>query len=156
MSIPKEFVARRVLIYGGCDLHLVGRDQEKPSAIAAELKASFTVGDVLNSGLFARVAEEVGDTLDGLVYAVGTINLRTLQRLTEADFLNDFRINAVGAALAAGILTNDRTAASIAELHALQRLGNPGDIAGLTAFLRRTLNSARKRLSEVVPLSDAA
>jgi len=38
--------------------------------------------------------------LDGLVYAVGTINLRGLARFTEEDFLHDFRVNALGAALA--------------------------------------------------------
>jgi NAD(P)-dependent dehydrogenase (short-subunit alcohol dehydrogenase family) len=145
--------------------------------------------------------------LDGLVYAVGTINLRSLQRLTEADFLHDFRVNAMGAALAVqaalpslkrcagiasvvlfssvaarqgftfhgsigmakgavngltlslanelaprvrvnaiapsltrtplaeGILTNERVTASIADLHALQRLGTPEDIAAFAAFL---------------------
>jgi NAD(P)-dependent dehydrogenase (short-subunit alcohol dehydrogenase family) len=35
-----------------------------------------------------------------LVYSVGTINLRGLGRLSETDFVHDFRINAVGAALA--------------------------------------------------------
>ena len=48
--------------------------------------------------------------MDGLVHAVGTINLRILQHLWEADFRNDFQLdasaaraskpNALGAALA--------------------------------------------------------
>jgi NAD(P)-dependent dehydrogenase (short-subunit alcohol dehydrogenase family) len=50
--------------------------------------------------LFARVARDAGESLDGLVYAVGTITLRSLGRLTETDFLVDFRVNALGAALA--------------------------------------------------------
>lgn len=58
------------------------------------------MGDVCDTGLFARVSADAGDDVDGLVYAVGSINLRSLSRLTVADFLNDFRINAVGAALA--------------------------------------------------------
>jgi NAD(P)-dependent dehydrogenase (short-subunit alcohol dehydrogenase family) len=94
------FATARILRSRGYDLHLVGRNEDKLAAGAAELGASFTAGDVTDSGLFARVAQEAGDTLDGLVYAVGTINLRSLQRLTEADFLNDFRVNAIGAALA--------------------------------------------------------
>ncbi len=134
--------------------------------------------------------------------------MRSLQRLTEADFLNDFRVNAMGAALAvqaasaalkkspggaasvvffssvaalqgfsfhaslgmakgavsgltlslaaelapkirvnavapsltrtplaSAILADERVAAGIAELHALQRLGKPEDIAALAAFL---------------------
>ena len=58
------------------------------------------MGDVTDSDLFARVEQEAPEALDGLVYAVGTINLRSFQRLTGVDFLNDFRVNAVGAALA--------------------------------------------------------
>ncbi len=107
---------RKVLIYGGSGgigfatakilrarnyaLHLVGRNAEKLAACAAELGARYTVGDVTDSTLFARVTQEVGEPLDGLVYAVGTINLRGIQRLTEEDFIHDFRVNALGAALA--------------------------------------------------------
>lgn len=90
----------RVLAARGYDLHLVGRSEAKLAAMTAELGASFTVGDVTDSRLFPRVAEAAGDQLDGLVYAVGTINLRRLQSLTETEFLHDFRINAGGAALA--------------------------------------------------------
>jgi NAD(P)-dependent dehydrogenase (short-subunit alcohol dehydrogenase family) len=109
-------MARRILIYGGSggigsatarllhqrghELHLVGRDQEKLSALSTELGAGYTVGDVTDGEVFGRATKEAGAALDGLVYAVGTINLRSLQRLTEADFLNDFRINALCAAMA--------------------------------------------------------
>ncbi len=109
-------MAGKVLIYGGSggigaatarllhsrgySLHLVGRNESRLSAIAAELEATYTAGDVTDSGLFARVAADAGDALDGLVYAVGTITLRPLPRLIAADFLEDFRVNALGAALA--------------------------------------------------------
>lgn len=109
-------MAGKVLIYGGSGgigsataralqargyaLHLVGWDEAKLSAVAAELGAGFTVGDVGDNSLYPRVAQEAGEPLAGLVYAVGTLTLRSLQRLTESDFLHDFRINAAGAALA--------------------------------------------------------
>lgn len=215
-------MTRNILIYGGSGgigaatarilhargdrLHLVGRNGEALAALAAELGASYTVGDVTDSGLFARAAGAAGAPIDGLAYAVGTINLRSLQRLGEDDFLRDFRVNALGAALAvqaalpalkqsaaasvllfssvaarqgftfhasvgmakgaiegltlalaaelapkvrvnaiapsltrtplaAGLLANERSAAAIAEMHALQRLGEPEDVAGLAAFL---------------------
>ncbi len=92
-------IARRLHIKGS-QVHLVGRSPGKLKALAAELDATYTSGDVLDSNLFLRVAQEAGQTLDGLVYAVGTINLRSLGRLTETDFLNDYRVNALGAALA--------------------------------------------------------
>jgi NAD(P)-dependent dehydrogenase (short-subunit alcohol dehydrogenase family) len=90
----------RLLKARGHDLHLVGRDEERTAAVAAPLGASFTIGDVTDAALFSRVAQDAPPPWGGLVYAVGTINLRSLQRLREADFLNDFRVNALGAALA--------------------------------------------------------
>ncbi|MCG2787208.1 MAG: SDR family oxidoreductase [Anaerolineae bacterium] len=197
----------RLLHARGVDLHLVGWDEVRLGAIARELGATSTLGDVNDSSLFARAAEEAGAVLDGLVYAVGTINLRSLGRLTEADFLNDFRVNAMGAALAIqsalpalkksegkasvvlfssvaalqgfsfhasismakgavdgltlslaaelapkirvnaiapsltrtrlgeSLLSNEQTSKAIAEMHALQRLGTPEDVAALAAFL---------------------
>jgi NAD(P)-dependent dehydrogenase (short-subunit alcohol dehydrogenase family) len=197
----------RALHDRGYDLHLVGRSAGKLAAIAGELGASFTVGDVQDSDLFAQVAQDAGAPLAGLVYAVGTINLGSLRRLTEADYLEDFRINALGAALAIkaalsalrksaepssvvlfssvaalqgfslhasmgmakgavsgltlslaaelapkvrvnaiapsltrtplakGILASEQMATALAKLHPLPRLGNPQDIAALTAFL---------------------
>jgi NAD(P)-dependent dehydrogenase (short-subunit alcohol dehydrogenase family) len=90
----------RALHARGYDLHLVGRSREKLAPIADELGASFTVGDVQESSMFSQAAQEAGSPLAGLVYAVGTINLGSLRRLTEADFMDDFRVNALGAALA--------------------------------------------------------
>lgn len=197
----------RILKSRGYDLHLVGRDEGKLAPIASELGATFTVGDVLDDDLFAQVAVDAGEVLEGFVYAVGTINLKSLQRLGVADFVNDFRVNAMGAALAIqavlpalkksagvasvvlfssvasfqgftfhssigmakgavggltlslaaelaprvrvnaiapsltrtglaeGLLLNEQSATAIAGLHALNRLGEPEDIAALTAFL---------------------
>lgn len=90
----------RILRARGYHLHLVGRNEAKLATIAAELDATFTAGDVTDAQLFPRVAKEAGGPLHGLIYAVGTINLRSFQRLTESDFINDFKINAMGAAFA--------------------------------------------------------
>lgn len=90
----------RLLHARGYDLHLVGRNESKLSALAAELGCGFTSGDVTDNDLFRRVTQDAGDLLNGLVYAVGTINLRSLARFTEEDFIYDFRLNALGAALA--------------------------------------------------------
>lgn len=37
------------------------------------------------------------DSIDGLVYCPGTINLKPFRRLSETDFLHDFRVNVTGA-----------------------------------------------------------
>ena len=84
----------------GYKLHLVGRDQNKLEALSKELDASYTIGDVTDEALFAQVADDAGDVVSGLVYAVGTLNLKRLNRLTVEDYLQDYRINAIGAALA--------------------------------------------------------
>lgn len=39
----------------------------------------------------------IQESLNGLVYFPGTINLKPFHRLTEDDFLNDYKINALGA-----------------------------------------------------------
>lgn len=92
-------IARR-LTKGGAGVHLAGRNQEELAALADELDAGYTVGDVTDPEFFNRVAADAGEKIDGLIYAVGTINLRGFQRLEAEDYLQDFRINALGAALA--------------------------------------------------------
>ncbi|MBK1789871.1 SDR family NAD(P)-dependent oxidoreductase [Persicirhabdus sediminis] len=106
----------KVLIYGGSSgigwasaqllhqqgyqLHLVARDEARLQAKAAEIGASYTVGDVMDDETFARVADETSGQLAGLVYSVGSIRLAPLARLTRQQMLDDFSLNALGAALA--------------------------------------------------------
>lgn len=192
----------------GQPLHLVGRDAQKTESLAAELSAGWTAGDVTDPTLFQRVATAAGNPLGGMVYAVGTLNLAKLERLTGEDCLRDLQVNAVGAALAVqalapalragdagpasvvlyssvaaaqgfslhasmgmakaavsgltlalaaelaptvrvnaiapsltdtplagGILGSEPMRKGIARMHALPRLGDPGEVAALTAFL---------------------
>jgi NAD(P)-dependent dehydrogenase (short-subunit alcohol dehydrogenase family) len=108
---------KRVILYGGTggigratadalrrrgySLHLAARDAGRLEAAAAELgDTTFTAGDVTDPAFFAQATEEAGPELAGLVYAVGTINLRPLAKLTADDAETDFRINALGAFLA--------------------------------------------------------
>ena len=91
----------RLLHERGHNLHLVGRNAESLGALGAELEVGYTVGDVVTDpDLFSKACREAGDELGGLVYAVGTINLGSIQRLSESDLLKDFQVNAMGAALA--------------------------------------------------------
>ncbi len=86
----------------GDGLHLVARNGEALAALAGELGASYTIADLDEADAFTRVAEEAaqGGTLAGLVFAIGTINLKPLARLTRADFERDYLVNALWAAQA--------------------------------------------------------
>ncbi len=88
----------------GRAVHLVARDEARLRAAAASIGAGYSVADVEDAGSIKRAVAEAaaagGGRLSGLCYAVGTITLKPLSRLTEADFERDFRINALGAAQA--------------------------------------------------------
>ena len=90
----------RLLHARDCKLHLVARDESRLAPFAHELGADATGGDVTDPELFGRVAESLDGPCGGIVYAVGTLKLGSLQRLEAEDFRNDFMINAEGAALA--------------------------------------------------------
>lgn len=91
----------RALRAEGRAVHLAARDGVRLEALAREIGASFTVADVAEGDDVRRAVEDAsaagGGALAGLCYAVGTINLKPVARLTDADFERDFRINALGA-----------------------------------------------------------
>lgn len=82
--------------------HLVARDEARLREAAHALDMPYTVADVTDSEAITRATREAaqGGGLSGLVYAVGSINLKPLGKLTAQDFEADFRLNALGAALA--------------------------------------------------------
>ncbi|WP_027171939.1 SDR family oxidoreductase [Methylobacterium sp. 10] len=91
----------RALRKRGIPLHLAARNAGRLEEAAADLgETTFTAGDVADPAHFATVTQEAGDTLAGLVYAVGTINLKPLAKLTADDAVTDFKLNALGALLA--------------------------------------------------------
>lgn len=90
----------RILVARGHSLHLAGRNQAAIEALGEELQASFSIGDVTDDSFFESVSAAAGESLSGLIYAIGSINLKTLGRLKRADFLRDYELNALGAALA--------------------------------------------------------
>ena len=198
-------IARR-LAARGVPVHLVGRDPARLAALAQEIGASSSLADVTDpAAIEGAVAAAGTDGLSGLVYAAGTINLKPLSSLSVADFEHDWRVNALGAALALkaaspalkqqdsavvlfssvavrqgfaahasigmakgavealtlslaaelapkvrvnciapsltrtplaeSLTRNEALAKAVGEAHALRRLGEPDDIAGLAAFL---------------------
>lgn len=109
-------MSRKILIYGGTggigsaigrslqsqgnEVYLVGRKADKQQDLISLEGVHFIAADVTSAGVFDQVMEEVGPELDGLVYAVGSINLGSLRRLGAEDYSRDFELNAMGAALA--------------------------------------------------------
>lgn len=91
--------ARR-LTQRGYQAHLVARDEGRLQHAAAATGSSFSVADVEDPAAFRHAASAISGPVAGLVYAVGTINLKPFARLGVDDYERDFRINARGAALA--------------------------------------------------------
>lgn len=92
-------IARRVAARGQAT-HLVGRDEARVAALAAELGGTYAVADALDDTALAAAVQQAGPMIGGLAYCVGSILLRPLRRATTEDFVSTFRLNAVGAALA--------------------------------------------------------
>ncbi|MFZ1430048.1 MAG: SDR family oxidoreductase [Geminicoccaceae bacterium] len=94
-------VARR-LATAGHRLHLSARDGRRLEALAEELGAECTAGDVRDPSQIKRVvaAATVDGALAGLVFAVGSIDLGPLKRLTPAQFADAFALNVTAPALA--------------------------------------------------------
>jgi NAD(P)-dependent dehydrogenase (short-subunit alcohol dehydrogenase family) len=199
-------LARRIAARGD-RVHLIGRSEDKLKALGDELSGSHAVADAMDKGQLQQAIAAAGDKVAGLAYAVGTINLKPFNRLTEDDAIHDFRINALGAfhaiqaalpglkaqeagssvllfstvavaqgfashasiAMAKGavegltlalaaelapqirvnavapsltqtplaekLTSSEQMATAIAQMHAMQRLGQPDDPAALAAFL---------------------
>jgi NAD(P)-dependent dehydrogenase (short-subunit alcohol dehydrogenase family) len=89
----------RTLAASGRPIHLAARD---PAALGAELGAPVSTFDARDdASIAAAVADATTDAgLGGLAWCVGSIVLKPLARASADDFLDAFRLNVLGAALA--------------------------------------------------------
>ena len=90
-------IAQRVAARGE-PLHLVGRDAAKLAALGAALGATTAVADAMDGAALAAAIRAAGPAIGGLAYCVGSIVMKPLRRVTDADYLDAFRLNAMGAA----------------------------------------------------------
>lgn len=95
-------LARR-LAADGRPLHLAARSEDRLAALAGELGAQFSVLDATDEVAVESVVSSAAGSrgLGGLAYCAGSIDLMPLRRAAGEDFLRAFRVNALGAALAA-------------------------------------------------------
>ena len=92
-------IARRAAARGEA-VHLVGRDAERLAALAAELGGTHAVADVMDPAALTAAVQAAGDVIGGLAYCVGSIVIAHLDRVKPEQFIEAFRLNAVGAAVA--------------------------------------------------------
>lgn len=118
--------------------------------------------DVMNST--AALASFIPDQLDGLVYCVGNINLKPFARMTESDFMDDFKLNVVGAATSVQqclkSLKNAASASVVLISSVAARTGmsfhtsiaaSKGAIEGFAISLAAELSSSQIRVNVVAP-----
>ena len=86
------------IVSEGEEVHLVGRDEANLSALASELSSTSTTCDVLEEGFSEKILNDLGDTpINGLVFCVGSIDLKPLKLSKKKDFLDCFNLNLISA-----------------------------------------------------------
>ena len=76
----------------GNDIHLVARNESEVKAVAEKLGCSYTVADVLEDGFIEKVKSDVNE-IKGIAYCVGSIDLKPLRMVTEADMNKCMKLN---------------------------------------------------------------
>lgn len=118
--------------------------------------------DVLSD--ISSLKDVLPDTLDGLAYCPGTINLKPFGRLTEEDFLLDYRVNVLGAVKIIQLLINKMKAAGNASIVLFSTVAaqtgmgfhasiaaSKGAVEGLTVSLAAEFALSKVRVNAIAP-----
>jgi NAD(P)-dependent dehydrogenase (short-subunit alcohol dehydrogenase family) len=81
----------------GDEPFLIGRNAERLAALAGELACDFAIADAIDAAALAEAIGKAGSSIDGLAYCVGSIRLKSLARLEDAEIKADFELNALAA-----------------------------------------------------------
>lgn len=100
----------------GTALHLVGRNEDRLKALSETYGARYSLCDVTQSEDLTTLSEAIEGPVSGLVYAVGSITLKPFARLSAEDYLHDYQLNALGAALSVQALLPALKAADAASV----------------------------------------
>ncbi len=84
---------------GELEIVTISRREEHPAAalVKQHIAADLSAGREAVQAAVAQAGEVLGGAVNGLVYCPGSINLRPFDRLSDADFQNDWQLNFMGA-----------------------------------------------------------
>ena len=92
----------------GHDAHLISRNKEELKSMSEKLGFSYTVADVLDDGFIDKIKSDVAsDSIKGLAYCIGSIDLKPLKRVTESDMNQCMKLNLYSAIQAIQGLQDD-------------------------------------------------
>ena len=77
--------------------HLIGRNFSSLKKVSEELNCSYEVADVTNTDNLTKALENCGEDIFGLAYCAGSIDLKPLSSAHENDYIESFKVNALGA-----------------------------------------------------------
>ena len=94
-------VAER-LTQAGKSIHLAGRNEAELTQLASRLSCGATLCDIHDVDSLAQAVADASEDgqLDGVVWAIGSILLKPMARLSAADFADTYYVNVTAAALA--------------------------------------------------------
>tara|TARA_X000001036_G_C20661554_1_gene799116 strand:+ start:1438 stop:2154 length:717 start_codon:yes stop_codon:yes gene_type:complete len=76
------------------DAHLVAKNKEEVSKLSQETGFKFTVADVQDPNFIEILEKDLSSVeIQGIVYCVGSIDLKPLNLITKKDYLKSFEIN---------------------------------------------------------------
>ena len=76
----------------GNNIHLIARNENEVKTIAEKLGCTYTVADVLEEGFIEKVKSDISE-IKGIAYCVGSIDLKPLRMVTEADMNKCMKLN---------------------------------------------------------------
>ncbi len=80
--------------------HLIGRNFSSLKKVSEELNCSYEVADVTNTDNLTKALRNCGEDIFGLAYCAGSIDLKPLSSTHENDYIESFKVNALGALIA--------------------------------------------------------
>ncbi len=76
---------------------LISRNEDELKLLSENIGCEYRACDILDDNQLQNIANEFKDSIFGIAYCVGSINLKPLKLTTDEDFIESFKINTLGA-----------------------------------------------------------